>query len=31
MSGGILIQVVLCEELTVVISIRWYLNTGGTL
>ena len=31
MTGGLLIQVVLWEELTVVINDRWSLNIGGTL
>ena len=30
MTGGLLIQVVLREELTVVINNRLSLNTGGT-
>ena len=30
MTGGLLIQVALREELTVVVNDRWSLNTGGT-
>ena len=30
MTGGLLIQLVHREELTVVVNDRWSLNTGGT-
>ena len=30
MTGGLLMQVVLREELTVDVNDRWSLNTGGT-
>ena len=31
MTGGLLIQVVLWEKLTVVINDKWSLNAGGRL